>query len=232
MNKDIKIMIELQAFWQVILQERKNIERFNKSIDFWKTELVGKKKTRTDIQSRIMELKNRQKTGELELHVSEEKIKKLEHKKTIIQTQKEFSAVDNEITTVRAEKNALEDSIIVLMDLIDTEEKTLASIDAELPAMEKQVGNDIEMLKSDIDKSEEIIKLNQAHFDALIKDLNPALQGKFSKLLNSKNGIAIAEVSGDVCTGCNFVIPAALTLDATKSDKTINCTNCGRYIYK
>ena len=224
-------MIELQAFWQVILQERKNIERFNKSIDFWKTELVGKKNTRTEIQSRIMELKNRQKTGELELHVSEEKSRSSNIKNDNTDTEGVFRCRQRN-NNVGAEKNALEDSIIVLMYLIDTEEKTLASIDAELPAMEKQVGNDIEMLKSDIDKSEEIIKLNQAHFDALIKDLNPALQGKFSKLLNSKNGIAIAEVSGDVCTGCNFVIPAALTLDATKSDKTINCTNCGRYIYK
>ncbi len=225
-------MIELQRYWQNILNERKKIDSYNKSLEFWKVELLKKEKESAALQKEVQNLKNELKKNELELASFNEKIKKLDQKKKLIHTEKELTAVDHEITTVKEEQSKLEDITIDLMDEHDEKEKQLEVLSGKLPETRKKIENDTAAILKNIKEAELVISQNKEKFDDLIQGLTATLQGKFAKLLNSKSGIGVAEVMNDVCTGCNFKIPASLALDAARDEKISNCTNCGRYIYK
>ena len=62
--------------------------------------------------------------------------------------------------------------------------------------------------------------------------LDKSLLATYDKLMISKQGVAMAEIIGNQCTGCNQTIPAGL-LQALRDepDELHNCNNCGRMIW-
>jgi predicted nucleic acid-binding Zn-ribbon protein len=232
MNKDVKIMIELQRYWKKMLEEKKKIESNQRAADFWKKELADLDREIASLHNNLQNEKNELKKKELDLAALDEKTKKLEEKRLLVHTEKELAAIDRELNAVGDAKPELEDSILELIDHIDVEESRLAGLSEKRPGMGNKVDSDIASLAGESDVARSIIDQNQKKFDELVGSLNPQFQGKFTKLLGSKNGMAIAELDGVVCTGCNFKVPASVVIEASRDDKTVNCTNCGRYIYR
>lgn len=232
MNKDIKIMIELQRFWQNILTEEKDIERNNKSIEYWRNDLKEKEAEIDTIKDEIKNLKSTIKTNELQLNELDLKVKKLENQRLSIGKEKELTAIDHEIETVNKGRGDIEEKLINDMDSLEEKENRHESLMNELEDSQKQVDNDISEIQKKIDKSESIIMENKEKYNELIDALNTRYSSKFDKMLKSKHGIAVAKVDNNVCSGCNFEIPASLAIEALKTDSITNCTNCGRFIYR
>lgn len=232
MNKDIKIMIELQRYWQKIITEEKSIERNNKSINYWTSEQKNKKNDYEKTLSDIKSIKALIKSNELKLDELDIKLKKLEERRISIIKEKELNAVDHEMIIVKSDRGEIEEKLIMDMDSLDEMEKSSKTLLSELENLQKQVSNDISEIQKKIKESEFIISQNKEKYNDLLKALSPQVISKFDKMLKSKNGIAVSEVINNVCSGCNFEIPASLAVDAAKSDLIKNCTNCGRFIYK
>jgi predicted nucleic acid-binding Zn-ribbon protein len=68
-------------------------------------------------------------------------------------------------------------------------------------------------------------------FSELLENISPVNKAKFSKLINSKDGVAIAKLNGEICSRCNFSVPSSIAVSASSRKKIEVCTNCGRFIY-
>jgi predicted nucleic acid-binding Zn-ribbon protein len=66
----------------------------------------------------------------------------------------------------------------------------------------------------------------------VLNQLPSMYKSKFVKMISSRDGKGVARVEGEICGSCNFKIPSFLAIEASKDDKVVNCTNCGKYIYK
>jgi len=231
MIKDIEIMIELQQFWDIILTSRDEIERSKKSIIFWQDEMKTKKKDMDQLKNDIKVLKNDIKKNELELSDIENKIIKLEERRNIIKTEKELNALNHELETLQSEKDKLEEQILELMDDLDNNEKSENELTQDIENSEKQFEIDKQKLEEKISLNENKIVTNQNEFDDLLVNLSVGVKSKFTKLIKSKDGKAIANLNGETCGFCNCQVPASLAIDASKGEKISNCTNCGKYIY-
>jgi uncharacterized protein len=232
MNKDIKVMAELQKYWDGILSSKGGIEKARAGINAIEKELAVSN-IKLDATGRaVKELKNSLKQNELNLKEMGIRIEKLEDRKRIIQTEKELHALEKEIDVIKFDIGNTEDKTLLIIDTLDEKEKELQILEEE--AAEIQRRHDAESSKSaeTFSRFEEAIKLNEEKFNALLPELNASYKSKFTKLLNSKEGKAVARVDGEICGCCNYKIPSFLAIDASKDDKLVNCTNCGRYIYR
>ncbi len=74
MNKDIAIMIQLQQFWDSILESQNEIQRKNKTIQFWRDEVADLENSIHELDQSIKKLKTSIKTGDLKLSEVEQRL--------------------------------------------------------------------------------------------------------------------------------------------------------------
>ena len=160
------------------------------------------------------------------------RIKKLDERKKIVHNEKELHAVEKEIDVIKFDIGTLEEKIIVLMDELDGKNKTASELAQDLQERESIFDGDRNKMTQEITRHREIIRSYEEKFKVVLESLSPMYRSKFVKMLNSKEGRAIAQIYGEVCGSCNFQIPSFLAVDAADHNRITNCTNCGRYIYK
>jgi uncharacterized protein len=232
MNKEIAIMIELQRFWDAVLRGREEIEKCRKSIGHWKTRVEDATAQIATLDETMKSMKNDIKQKEIELSGRDEKAKKLAQKRTMLTTERELAALDHEAVTLNAERGALEEALIGLMDGLDGRKAEREEKARELEERAEQSSKDVAMLEERAVRFERTIEENQEKFDAAIAGLGAQFRAKFQKLTLSTNGIAVARVEGETCGGCRMQIPVHVASEASREDRVVACTNCGRFIYR
>lgn len=65
---------------------------------------------------------------------------------------------------------------------------------------------------------------------ALEKGLDKALVKKYNQIAKS-HPIALVEMKGRMCMGCNMELPAAMARRVTEADNPLECENCGRLLF-
>lgn len=231
MNKDIKLMIELQRYWDNVLRGRNDIEKSEKSILHWKRQVDEKAKELSLLEEKIKETKVIIKQKEIELSENDEQIKKLNKRRDIVKNEKEMTAIDHEFANVKSTKDNLESELINLFDFLGDKESEVVNRKTELNDVEMQSLKDITDLKERISHFNSLIDENQQRFDESVNNLSPETKMRFLKLIKSQNGKAIAMIEKEICGVCNFQIPFNLIQDVLKDNNIVNCTNCGRFLF-
>ncbi|HOP28459.1 MAG TPA: hypothetical protein PKZ64_02745 [Spirochaetota bacterium] len=231
MNNEINTMIELQHYWDIVMQKESEIERYKKSIQLWEKQLIDLKNmlNKKDLSFKNLTLESRQ--SELKLEEIDAKIIKIEERKNIIKSERELEAQNNELKLLKDEKDSIESIVLDLMDKIEKLETEIKELRIDLETTILQTDSDINSLKLKIENCQNEVDKNKAKFNELLNDLSPSTKVRFSKLINSKDGIAIAKLNGEICSRCNFQIPSALAVSTLKRESLNTCTNCGRFIY-
>lgn len=225
-------MIALQKHWSAIraaelaIQKiRDRLQAIEKEGDVTRREIAKSddvlNKKRAAIKGHESDLKER-----------ESKIMSLEKRKDIIRTEKELHAIEKEIDVLRLDADSAEESALILMEELDEALKSHDNLKSVLQKNESGLDEARKSAASSLDSHEKVIRENREAFEHLIGDLPGAIKSKFQKLLGSREGVGIARVEGEICGFCNFKIPAHLAIAAGDESSTVNCTNCGRYIYR
>ncbi len=232
MNPEITIMIELQRLWDNVLRGKEEIEKSGRSIAHWESRIREAEDGISGLAAEIMKLKSDIKQKEIDLSEKDEKARRLEERKRIIKTEKELNALEHEREALNSGRGALEDEILALMERLDSAGKAMKQMEAERAEFLPQSEQDIAMLRERIDRFEGVVKENSTAFEEKIPGLSPTVRARFQKAIQTGNGKAIARVEGEICEACHVKIPFHVVMDAAKSDKMVNCSHCGRFIYR
>jgi len=231
MNNEINTMIELQHYWDIVMQNESEIERYKKSLQIWEKRLLDLKNTLTKKEESLRNKRLLTKQSELKLEETDAKINRLEQRKNIIKSEKELEALNNELKILKEEKDSLESTILDMMDKIENSADEITGLIIELDETNIQTDSDIRSLKLKIENCLSEAEQNKIKFNELLNNLSSPIKTKFSKLINSKDGIAIAKLNGEICSHCNFQIPSSIAVSTVKRESLNTCTNCGRFIY-
>ncbi len=231
MNNEIAVMIELQHYWDNVMKCEAEILRLNKSIATWEQRLKDIKLQVSKKDSDIRDLKLKIKKNELDLEEVETKSEKTEQRKNQLKSEREIDAQNNELILLHERKGKIEDSLIEMLDILDKVENELIMLKKEKDETETQVAIDLKQLNARIDEKKNESGEFRGKFDHAVISLSPQIKSKFLKLISSKDGIAIASLSGDTCSHCNFKVPSAIAASASGRKSIETCTNCGRFIY-
>jgi predicted nucleic acid-binding Zn-ribbon protein len=231
MNNDISIMIELQHFWDNVIKSESEVDRCKKSIKTWEVRLKDITVKVTDTDSKVKNLKLTLKKNELDLDEIDLKIKKTEERKNQLKSEREIEAQNNEIIRLNDTKDKLEGTILDLLDNLEKLEQNLEGLKTEYTESNKQIKDDIEGLNKKIVENQSDSECFKNKFNELLLSLSPVNKSRFSKLISSKDGVAIAKLNGETCSRCNFQVPSSIAASALSQKNIETCTNCGRFIY-
>jgi predicted nucleic acid-binding Zn-ribbon protein len=239
--------MELKVTNKATLADRIGVLKHLQSIDNRLIELTRKKKTLLDtlekrrthilqekelLAKKHTESKNFQKSvdgKELDLKCLEEEIKKLRGRLFQIKNNKEYSILLSEVGSREADKSVLEDEILSMfskLEALHIEEKELSKKSQEA---EKELTKHSNSVETEVAGLEKEIQEAQKQWRENAELLDSEAITQYRRLIE-KDGIAVVEVDGEVCGGCNMSLtPQTINL-LHRRQEIILCKNCGRIL--
>ena len=151
-----------------------------------------------------------------------------------ISAPKELQSIQDEIASLNRRRDALDDSILVQMELAEPLDEQLAESGARKAALDAQLHEVTERLRAAellIDTENTTV---QAERDQLASQVDPTLLAQYEELRRRLGGVAVARLEGSSCRGCHLQL-AAVELERIRKldrDTVVHCEECGRILVR
>jgi len=182
-------------------------------------------------QDRLSGIERERRSQEQTIASERDKVKKWEGRLAEIRTPREYAALSREIDIAKKTNESVGEQMKLLG--VQGEEIT-RSIEALQDRLdEKESGAQEEL--------EKLVK-REAEFAARMKTLDgrrielatrvePALLSRYENIRKRRGGIAVTQVVGGTCRGCNRQIPPQMAIILVRANSIENCPSCNRIIY-
>lgn len=154
-----------------------------------------------------------------------------ERKMELINTQREYEALDKEISDsaareqqYRKELQQQERSLAELEEQIKQTQASIVQQEGELKERRASIENEVANKKQLV---EELVEQEQA----LIPDLDPEMLFKFDRIIRNKMGKGIVAIKSGVCTGCHMVLPVQFANNVRMGEEIVFCPYCSRILF-
>ena len=168
---------------------------------------------------------------EREIQDLDEGLKKAEVKLSGIASNKEYKAALKEIEGIKHGKEALETTVIELMEQKDKLESACDDSRKQAETMKQQFDQDRKQILRDMKVLDKDIKKLEKERKSYCKTADGSLLKNYDMLRGHKNGIAITPVIKGVCQTCHMAIPPQKFNELIRGDKLMTCPSCARIMY-
>lgn len=173
----------------------------------------------------------RQKDLEAEIKHNNELKLKYGNQLADIKTNKEYKALNSEITNLTQKNGDIE---VMLLELMETEteiNKQLAVFNEELKAAQQRKAEKEDDLRQQIAALDgKIDELRKQRTELAVTLHSDALVKQYGNLIKNKNNLAVAFNNNGACSGCGFVIRPQIRIELDLRKKIHSCESCGRIL--
>lgn len=230
-EEQIKLLIELQGLDSRIFKIEDELESIPEKIkemdEAFKEKSVNLKKAEDDLKA--LQVKRKQREGDLE--AKEQTIKKYQAQLYQVKTNKEYSALQDEIGRVRADNSLIEEDIIKILDETDAANGKIAKERELLKQEEARLGAEKKRMNDDAGRIKQELEGLKAQRQALAAKVDKDVLKKYDRIVKSKDGLAVVPVSDEACQGCFRVMPPQVINEIRMKQAMIICENCARILY-
>ncbi|MBP7055737.1 MAG: hypothetical protein KBB52_02665 [Candidatus Omnitrophica bacterium] len=230
-GEQLKLLVELQTLDSHLLKLKNDITSIPENIKMLDSAFQEKGAALKKIEDGVKSLQVKKKEKEVSLETGEGTIKKYQGQLGLVKTNKEYSALLEEINRVKADDSLVEEAIINYMDQIDAENKKAAEEKANLKKEEEKLAAEKKILNDELAKLKaEAATYEKQRADLAAKVDKPVLD-KYNRLLDNRDGLAVAALSNDTCQGCFRVLPPQVVNEVRLKNSLVICEYCARILY-
>jgi predicted nucleic acid-binding Zn-ribbon protein len=231
MNEQLERLIKLQDIDSKIIAINHIMQEFPGKLAEAETPLRELQHSLSSIKQQIDTLDKKKRERERVLDDLSERITKLKARTSDIKTNKEYQALLKEIESVEKESSSIEDDILTVMDEIDAATKKTKSEEIKFRAENEKV--EVLKKKLEIEKAEVGKELSslKAVRSQIVDSIDKEWYDQYIVLIEINSGVAVTEVKGEICQGCNMYIPPQLFVEIKKNEEITSCPQCRRFIY-
>ncbi len=182
---------------------------------------------RTELER--LQKQRRQKEKDLEEEV--ERVKKAEARVFEIKTNKEYQAVLKEIENAKKLNRQREEEILGILERIEEMQKQLGKGEKNLETKRKAVQQEVAELELQAASFADEMAGEVQQRERREKEISPDLLSKYRRLLEKRQGVAVAKVQNGVCHACNMNLRPQLYIELQKQESLIICPNCSRILF-
>src|ERR1043166_3286398 len=175
------------------------------------------------------------KTLDIEFKTRDDRMKEYSTQMYEVKTNKEYTALKDEIEKDKVESQKIEDKILALMLKEDELKGAAGRRGAELAEMEKktkQAEAETNELLAACGKDREALIAKRAEEGAKVKT---ALLHRYDQIRKARGGSPLAHVVGDVsaaaCSECHMSVRPQIIVEIHKADDLVYCESCGRILF-
>jgi predicted nucleic acid-binding Zn-ribbon protein len=189
---------------------------------------------RDDLEQCKNEIKTCQvtrKNKELEVEAQTERMKKELGKQHAVKTNREYTALLDEIENIKRFISTLEDEQIELMELVDQKNRELGSKEENLKTEEKKFAEFKAEKEENLAKVKAEREQKEAERKRVIAEMDSGLLRNYNKVYELRGQVAVARYLNGICQGCNFKLPPQLGVEIKQNEKVISCPFCNRFLF-
>jgi predicted nucleic acid-binding Zn-ribbon protein len=231
LKSQLRILVALQNAEVEISRNEKDLACIDERVNALTAELSEYQDRVADKEKRLADLKKQYRFDEDEVQSLEAQIIKSKEKLSAVKTNKEYQSMLKEIDELKTKASQLEDQMLVNLDQIETSEKDLVELKADLD----DVSAEVEDKQNDIRKKAESQQAQLSSLgknrDEIWESIEPKFQTVYRNVKRQGHGIAMAEVMDGVCQTCRMNIPPQLFHELLRMDAIRMCPHCQRIMY-
>jgi predicted nucleic acid-binding Zn-ribbon protein len=148
-----------------------------------------------------------------------------------VKTNQEYHAVQHEIAFAQTEIKKIEDTILERMMEGDELTAALKTAEAALTAETKAVDAERKTGSAKHIEMQASLEKIAAERTALVAGLDKSALATFEAVAKKRNGVAVAEARGGICTICHVRLRPQVFNTVLRNDSIQQCDSCNRILY-
>lgn len=193
---------------------------------------LSKYKAKSDSKTKAIEDLQKQKRDlDKKLLIQQEKVSKYKTQRASVKTNKEYTALELEISELEILNSEIEEEIIKLMLDIDNANEELELAQKELKAQEVVFQKKKQEILTKIKSLNKQIAEWNKNRNGFTSNINPSLMNKYDDWRKKRGGSLVAVIKGQTCEGCHLTLPLQLINEVRKKKDFHICNSCGRILY-
>ncbi len=233
MHQSIRVLRGLQELDATLFRVKDELRRLPLERDRRRAEIDARRYSMKPIDVLVRDLQTEVKEIEDLTTVARQRMRKLEGEAANSRGDAAtYAAFQNEIRTLKKEVSENEDAGLELIERMDEAKGKRDAISADVEELEKV------FVEFDSNVQRELTEAQERHDDLqgkrverLSGDLPGSLLSMYDKLVDAREGMALAELQNKVCQGCYISVPPNIYVRIARASDIVQCPSCDRILY-
>lgn len=232
MSPDLKRLIELQRLATAIAEARRAIDAHPERLQT-ADDLLNEAIREVDTATAVLDDgKRRRRELEKDAAVFQGRLTKFQGQLSVVKTNREYQAIQTEITSAKEELGAAEERILECMLETDGLAATLKTAEAALTAKRKEIAAEKRELAAALATTEAALTTTTAAHETLLQDLPARITALFDQVAKMRKGVALSVATRDgLCSACHVRLRPMVFQEVRRNDAIIQCDSCQRILY-
>ena len=182
-------------------------------------------------EAHVHALQVQQKEKELELSAKETQVKKLQGQLFQVKTNREYSAIQQEIEQAKADISLTEEEILKVLEGIDRAKQEQQQRAAQVATQQKELRKEETRIEEDLT----VMRERAATLESQRKMLTPKMEraglALYERVLAGREGLALVPLLNESCGGCHMVQPPQVISQVQLNAILVTCDSCNRILY-
>lgn len=184
------------------------------------------------LDRRILDTRTRIKEIEDMTTGQRQRQRKLEHEIGNTADQALIAAFHHEIRSIRRDVSEAEEEGLALLEEVERMTREKEEVLARVDELEKEFGDYSTNVESEIQAAEARRQdLDDERRRRMTGPVEPTILTQYEKLLQAREGQAMAELDGRICQGCFVNVPSNIYVRLARAVDLVLCPSCGRILY-
>jgi len=231
LNADLERLIALQKLDSAAEEVRRRLAEEPERTRALDAKLDAVRQRLAGAKERLAESQNARRNQEKEVAVHQGRLSKFREQAMAVKTNQEYHAIQKEIGFAQAEIKTIEDRILEQMLEADDLAALVKRTEAELAAEQKATDADRKTMAAEMAGLQASLERIAGERGTLVNAINPQLLATFELVSRRRNGVAVAEARGGICTICHVRLRPQVFNTILKNDEIVQCDSCQRILY-
>jgi predicted nucleic acid-binding Zn-ribbon protein len=184
-----------------------------------------------DAEARLKVLQLAQKEKDIELQTREAHVKKLQGQLFQVKTNREYTAMQHEIDTLKADNSLLEEAMLKLFDDLDLATKERQQEHQRLALEEERLRNERARIERALTEIREKLDQLERQRQSVTPEIPPKTLTAYERVLELREGLALVPLVDNSCGGCYRRLPPQVINEVFLKAKLVSCEQCNRILY-
>jgi predicted nucleic acid-binding Zn-ribbon protein len=231
MADQIETLKNLQTIDAELYQLRRRQEEKPKELEQASATVATQEAQLKALEAKLKTLQLNQKEKEGELQTKEAHVKKLQGQLFQVKTNKEYSAMQREIDTLKADNSLLEEAILQTLDAIEQASTARRQQQGRVKEAQQRFAQEQERITRELAVLEDRVAQLERNRDGLTPGIPPQTLATYERVLEIREGLALVPVMRESCGGCHRRLPPQVINQVSLKADLVTCENCNRILY-
>jgi predicted nucleic acid-binding Zn-ribbon protein len=231
MLPDLERLIRLQQLENTAAEARSEIGNLPSRLEALQARIDARQNDVKAATDRLEEHRHARAALEKDVAEVQTRVSRFKNQLMEVKTNREYQTMQTEIAGGEKEIQQLEDGLLELMLEGDEVEGNVKQAEQLLASEQEAVDKERAILDQNQRTLQEKLSEVDANRATVTDGLTEPTRALFESLTRGRNGLAVVEARGGLCTSCQVRLRPQLFNDVRSNTTLIQCENCQRILY-